>query len=95
MVKLLRDLPDNCTTSEIVELCDDLDKQGHQVVIEHKGGRILLYDAKTDSSEVGMLKSLYQNLLNDAPEIGSENWQEYEDTLVEIEAQLRAAGVEI
>lgn len=43
-MKLIRDLPDSHTTQEVITICEDLQKEGHKVVIEHQGDRILLYD---------------------------------------------------
>lgn len=48
MKKLLRDLSDQCTTQEILDVCDSITEEGHKVVIEHKEGKIQIYDDNTE-----------------------------------------------
>ncbi|MDP2366588.1 MAG: hypothetical protein Q8M94_22770 [Ignavibacteria bacterium] len=88
-MKLIRDLPDTCTTQEIISICDDLAAEGHKVVIEHQGGKIQLYDDSVSEGETiqgtEAFKRLFGHLARDAPSADSPHWGEYEETMRQLE----------
>ncbi len=96
-MKLIRALPDTCTTQEVITICEDLQKEGHRVVIEHLDGRILLYDESVNEGEMMMpglaaLKRLFSGLAKDAPPADSPHRGEYEETMRQLEKELRDKG---
>ncbi len=95
-MKPIRDLPDTCT-QEIISICEDLQKEGHRVVFEHQGDRIRLYDESEGEKMPGLdaLKRLFSGLARDAPPADSPHRGEYEETMRQLEAELRERGVEL
>lgn len=93
-MKLIRDMPDTRTPQEIINICEDLQKEGRRVVIEHLGDRIKLYDEGANI-EVEKLKALYKHLASDAPTAYSPHRDEYEETMRQLEAELRDKGVKL
>ncbi|MDP2362683.1 MAG: hypothetical protein Q8M94_02815 [Ignavibacteria bacterium] len=93
-MKLIRELPDSCTTQEILEVCDALTSAGHSVVIEHRGGMIRLYEESVSEGEgLDALRRLFSGLARDAPPADSPHWGEYEEIMRQLEAELRERGV--
>lgn len=93
-MKLIKELPDTFTTQEVMATCEDLQKEGHRVAIEHQRGRIQVYDEGANI-EVEKLRALYHHLASDAPPADSPHWGEYEETMRQLEAELRDKGVEL
>ncbi len=108
-MKLIRDFDAlTCTTQEIISICEDLQSKGKgkKVVIEHQGDRILLYDESVNEGETNIviqleqelnglaaLKRLFLGLARDAPPADSPHRGEYEETMRQLEAELREKGV--
>ncbi len=94
-MKLIRELPDTCTTQEIITICEDLQKEGKKVVIEHQGDRVQLYDENEGEKMPGLeaLKRLFSGLARDAPPGDSPHRGKYEETMRQLEAELREKGV--
>jgi len=97
-MKLIRELPDTCTTQEVISICEDLQKEGRKVIIEHQGDRIQLYDEiSEDETVLGLdaLKRLFSGLARDAPPADSPHRGEYEEYMRYLEAELRKKGVQL
>ena len=94
-MKLIRDLSDQCTAQEVISICEDLQKEGRKVVIEHQNGRIRLYDNGETIQGLDALKRLFSGLARDAPPADSPHRGEYEEYMRYLEAELRKKGVQL
>lgn len=92
-MKLLRCLSDKKSVGEVITICEDLQNEGKMVVLEHKGDRIRLYEVS--ETGLGGLKRIFSRLSQAAPPGDSPHWDEYEETMREMEAELRDKGVDL
>lgn len=91
-MRKIMNLPDDTTMDDLSRLSDMFE---YPIVVKLRRNLELWSDEYQKTTGLEALKRLFGHLSNDAPPADSPHWDEYEETMRQLEAELRGKGVDL